>query len=129
MLFLGLCGLPAGIVFVAQLFDGGGAGSWATGVNTILCAAIFIFVLVRGEKEITRLDWICFLMVLASIALWGITKNPLGAVILITVADFLGCGPTIRKSNRQALRRNAQHLCHRRNKMAPFSVCSRPLFP
>ncbi len=91
-------GLPCGIIFIAQLSRGAGAGTWATGITTILCTVIFILSLFYGEKEITRLDWAGLLLALASIVLWIITRDPLDAVILITFADILGFVPTLRKS-------------------------------
>jgi len=91
-------GLPAGIVFFAQLITGGGAGSWATGITAILCTLIFLLALFRGEPNITLFDWVCLLSSLAAIVLWAATSNPLWAVILVTIADVLAFGPTIRKS-------------------------------
>jgi hypothetical protein len=91
-------GLPAGIVFIAQFLNGGGAGSWTTGITTILCTAIFILSLFRGEKEIALLDWISLILALLAIVLWIITKDALESVLLVTAADLLGMVPTIRKS-------------------------------
>ncbi len=91
-------GLPCGIVFAAQWVQGGGAGSWATGVTALLCTGIFVLSLFYGEKEITPVDWIGFISALIALALWAATKDPLGSVILITLADVLGFVPTIRKS-------------------------------
>ncbi len=91
-------GLPCGIIFAAQLSEGAAAGAWATGVTTILCSVIFILSLYRGERSITRLDYICFLLALIALALWLITKDPLWSVILITAADVLGFIPTYIKS-------------------------------
>lgn len=91
-------GLPCGIIFAAQVVEGAAAGAWATAVTTILCTFIFILSFFYGEKEIKLLDWICFALALLAVALWVITKNPLGSVILITIADMLGFAPTIRKS-------------------------------
>jgi hypothetical protein len=91
-------GLPCGIVFAAQFLKGGAAGSYATGVTAILCTIIFFLSLFYGEKNITKLDWLCLVLALAALVLWGMTKDPLGSVILVTIADLIGFGPTIRKS-------------------------------
>ncbi len=91
-------GLPAGIVFAAQLLKGGGAGSWATGMTAFLCTVIFILSLFRGEPIITRLDWVCLGGSLIALGLWASTHNPLWAVVLVTVADVVAFVPTIRKS-------------------------------
>jgi hypothetical protein len=91
-------GLPCGIVFAAQIMKGGGAGAWATGLTTVFCTAIFLLSLRYGEKEITVLDKTCLALALLAIVLWIMTKDPLGSVALITVADVLGFLPTLRKS-------------------------------
>lgn len=91
-------GLPAGIVYLAQSLKGGGAGSWATGITAALCTIIFVLSLFKGERDIKLSDWICLLISLAAIALWVAIKDPLWSVILVTIADFVAIGPTIRKS-------------------------------
>lgn len=91
-------GLPCGIVFLAQWAAGGGAGAWATGATAMACTVIFMLSLFYGERHITRLDCLALSIALAAIGLWGVTNNPLGAVILITSADLLGFIPTLRKS-------------------------------
>lgn len=91
-------GFPCGIVFIAQLVKGGGMGSWATGISTLLCSSIFILSLFRGEKTVTLLDWLALVMAMMAILLWVITKDPLASVVLVTVADVLGFIPTLRKS-------------------------------
>lgn len=90
--------LPCAIVYAAQIVKGGEAGSWATGVSTVLCTIIFILCFWRGEKNITRSDSMALGMGLVAIGLWVMTKDPLSSVILITIADVIGFIPTIRKS-------------------------------
>src|SRR5882724_13674059 len=51
-------GTVMAIAFVAQLSDRAGAGSWATGLSAAFCLGIGIIALFRGEKHITRGDWI-----------------------------------------------------------------------
>jgi len=91
-------GLPAGIVFAAQLLNGGGAGSWVTGLTAFLCTVVFLLSLFYGDRDIALLDWISFALALAAIGLWIITDSPLWSVILVTVSDVLGFVPTVRKS-------------------------------
>jgi hypothetical protein len=91
-------GLSGGIIFAAQIIEGGAAGSWATAVTTLLSTTVFLLSLFYGEKNITKLDWVCLIFALFALALWILTKNPLGSVILITIGDLIGYGPTIRKS-------------------------------
>lgn len=91
-------GVPCGVVFLAQLVKGGGAGAWVTGATALLCTFIFLLSLHYGEKRITKLDVASFVLALIAIALWLITKDPLWSVILISLADVLGMIPTLRKS-------------------------------
>ena len=52
----------------------------------------------RGDTAITRWDWIFFVMALSSLPFWYYTEDPLWAVIILTVVDTLGFGPTIRRT-------------------------------
>ena len=91
-------GLPCFIVFAAQFYEGGAAGSWATAVTGFLCTVVFVLALFYGERKITRLDWISLFTAIAAIGWWVAIKDPLGSVVLITVIDIIGFIPTIRKS-------------------------------
>lgn len=51
-----------------------------------------------GNVTITRNDWISLWTSLAIIPIWLITENAVWAVILISLIDFIGFIPTIRKS-------------------------------
>ncbi|MFH1159283.1 MAG: hypothetical protein V1721_10475 [Pseudomonadota bacterium] len=86
------------IAFFAQDTGGAGPGAWATGLSAIVAFIIVAFALFKGEKQITRSDWITFIGALSAIPVWYATKDPLYAVILITVIDALGFYPTYRKS-------------------------------
>jgi hypothetical protein len=87
------------IVFLAQLKDGGGLGAWPIGVSgaiTILVA--YLSYIHRSDSSIKKIDWIFFLIAMASLPVWYFTSNPFWAVVLLTTIDLLGFGPTIRKS-------------------------------
>jgi len=86
------------IAFFALLSAGAGPGAWVLGVTAVLCFCVFILSIKRGEKNITTVDRLSFVGALLGVALWILTKNPLSAVILITITDFLGFVPTFRKS-------------------------------
>ena len=90
--------LLEGTDFFAQLSRGGAAGAWVTGTTALLCLSVFIVSLSRGEKNITRTDKISFAGALLGLIFWLVTSNPLTAVILVSVTDFLGFVPTFRKS-------------------------------
>lgn len=90
--------LLTAIAFVAQVKDDGGAGAWVTGVTALVALVIFGTAITRGEKGITRSDWLCLIGAFLAMGLWAITDSPLTAVILITVIDALGFAPTFRKA-------------------------------
>jgi hypothetical protein len=91
-------GLIQAIVFVAQWRQGAGAGAWTTGSSTLFCFSIFVLSLFKGEKSITRSDWVAFLCGLAIIPFWRLTHNALLAVLLAIVIDAFAYYPTVRKS-------------------------------
>ncbi|GAB3482468.1 hypothetical protein [Marinomonas epiphytica] len=87
------------IVFFAQVEANGGLGAWPIGVSgcvTIFIAALAVFK--HADIKITKIDWMFFLAALMSLPFWYFTSNPLWAVVVLTVVDLLGFGPTIRKA-------------------------------
>lgn len=90
--------LLTAIAFVAQVKDDAGAGAWVTGFTALVAFFIFMAAVTRGEKNITRSDWLCLVGAFLAMGLWAITNSPLVAVILITVIDALGFAPTFRKA-------------------------------
>lgn len=91
-------GTVTAIAYVAQYSEKAGAGSWATGVSAIFCLGIGIIALFRGEKNITRGDWIAFFSTFLAIPLWIATSDPLWSVLLVTSIDATAYYPTFRKS-------------------------------
>lgn len=90
-------GIVNGIVFLGQHVDGAGPGAWVAGTTALICFIIVLLSLRQGDKHIVRSDWIAFIGAMATIPVWYFTKDPLGAVVLATVIDVLGCYPTFRK--------------------------------
>lgn len=87
------------IAFFAQISDGAGVGSWVTGTTALISFIIVGLAYWKsGLQQITRSDWIIFLLGMAAIPLWIITETPLWSVILITVIDNSGFYSTVRKS-------------------------------
>lgn len=87
-----------GTIFVAQEVTGGGAGSLVSGITFLACIVITVLALIRGEKEITRLDWYCLASSLAGIILWFLTSQALVAVVIVTITDLIMYIPTVCKS-------------------------------
>lgn len=87
-----------GIAFATQVAGNGGAGAWVTGFTALICFVIFGLALVKGVKDFPLADWLCLAGCIVATALWAITKQPLIAVILITLIDAVAFIPTVRKS-------------------------------
>lgn len=87
-----------GIGFAAQISEGGGAGAWVTGTSAVMVGLVFLFAMRRGERTITRSDWITFIGALTAIPLWYFTKDPLWSVLMIIMIDAMAFYPTARKS-------------------------------
>lgn len=86
------------VVFLAQLAGGAGLGAWPIGFSACITGYIaFLSYQQTKSAHIAKPDW--YLLALAGLALpaWGVTADPLWAVILLTTADLIGFGPTIRK--------------------------------
>ncbi|MCP4125739.1 MAG: hypothetical protein GY753_01590 [Gammaproteobacteria bacterium] len=87
------------VVFLAQLQDNGGVGAWPIGVSGVITISIALLAYMkRGDIFITRTDWIFFISAMSSLPIWYLTSDPLWAVVVLTIVDVLGFGPTIRKS-------------------------------
>lgn len=90
-------GLLNGITFTGQLSAGGGAGSWPLGFTALAMLCIFVFALLRGEKDIRPFDWFCLVAAILSIVPWLLTNDPVWSIVLVTLIDLLGFLPTVRK--------------------------------
>ena len=51
-----------------------------------------------ADSSIFATDWLFLVMAMTALPLWYITADPSGAVLLLTVADLLGFGPSLRKA-------------------------------
>lgn len=89
------------IACAAQYSRNAGPGDWATGVSAVASFSIAAMALAWGEKNITRSDWLAFVGGLAAMPLWYFTRNPLAAVILVSIIDTSAYFPTFRKSFRK----------------------------
>lgn len=100
-------GMTTFIVFFAQLQGGGGKGAWPIGVSGAIAIAVAILAWWRrGDSSITRADWTFFLMALGSLPLWYFTADPVWSVVVLTAADVLGFGPTLRKAHERPYEEN-----------------------
>lgn len=87
------------VVFLAQLEGKGGVGAWPIGVSGIMTIFIaFLAYVKRADITITKTDWLFFVSAMSSLPLWYVTSDPLWAVVMLTIIDVLGFGPTLRKA-------------------------------
>jgi len=87
------------IVFTAQLAEGGGIGAWPTGLSGLITFYVAALAHVkRGDRSITRLDWLFLAAALSALPLWAATSDALWAVVILTLVDLAGFGPTVRKA-------------------------------
>lgn len=89
------------MVFLAQLEGQGGVGAWPIGVSGAITVFIALLAYVkRADITSTKADWAFLVAALSSLPLWYLSADPLWAVVVLTVVDALGFGPTIRKVHR-----------------------------
>ena len=92
-------GLGTVIVFFAQLAGGGGLGAWVIGVSGLISSYIALLSYrKRGDTAITQTDWAFLCAALCALPFWFWTNDPLWAVVILTIVDLIGFGPTIRKA-------------------------------
>ncbi|WP_299201371.1 hypothetical protein [uncultured Amphritea sp.] len=92
-------GITTVIVFFAQLEAKGGIGAWPIGISGAITVGVAILAFTkRADISITRTDWLFFSAALASLPFWYLTSDPLWTVVVLTIVDLLGFGPTIRKA-------------------------------
>jgi hypothetical protein len=89
-------------VFFAQFAGGAGVGAWPIGLSGAITLFIAVLSYVkRGDTKIAAVDWDFFIVALAAFPAWYLTDNPLWAVVILTLADLIGFGPTIRRAYHQ----------------------------
>jgi len=87
------------VVFVAQWMAGGGAGAWVIGVSGVItCSVAVLAWLKAGDTSIVPMDWVFLGLAGSALPLWFVTETALSAVVVLTVVDLLGFGPSVRKA-------------------------------
>jgi hypothetical protein len=93
-----LFGLLNGIVFFGQSVSQAGPGAWITGLTSIASFTLAIVGLRTGKKYIAVIDYVCLAGALLGVVLWVITKEPLAAIVVVTITDAVAFVPTVRKA-------------------------------
>lgn len=94
------------VAFAAIVVSGGESGSWVFIVNAIFCFLISCIGFWQKHVEYDLHDWIALIGALVGITLWWYTHIPLYAVILISLSDFIGIIPSLRKAYRLPFEEN-----------------------
>jgi hypothetical protein len=84
--------------FAAQLAAGGGIGSVSMGASAAISSGIAVVAFRRRRAVWARSDLLSICGVVAAVAAWVITSDPLVAVVLVACADVIAFAPTVRKT-------------------------------
>lgn len=95
------------IAFSAVISSGGESGSWVLAVNAIACLSISFIGFRQKIVSYDLYDWMALIGAFLGIFLWWLTKNPLYAVILVSLSDATSAIPTFRKAYRFPFEENA----------------------
>ena len=100
-------GIGTVVVAVAQASDGGGYGAWVIGISGLITLGVAGLAWSKSaDTSIVTMDWVFLILAGSALPLWFLTETALAAVIILTIVDLLGFGPSIRK---------AFHLPHEEN--------------
>jgi hypothetical protein len=92
-------GVTTLLVFLATWAAGGGVGAWPTGVSALITFLIAWLAHAHGaDQEITTSDWLFLAGAASALPFWFLTADPLWAVVILTLVDLLGFGPTLRRA-------------------------------
>jgi hypothetical protein len=83
---------------VAMLKGGAGIGIASLAIGAPLCGFIFFLSFHYGTHNIKVFDTICLIGALIAICVYLFLHDPLLTVIIITITDFIGFLPTLRKA-------------------------------
>jgi hypothetical protein len=90
------------VTFIAaalQISGGAGIGGFVTLTAAVMCSTVFVLGFIsKGEKDITKIDTLFFVLGFVALGFWLIAKQPVISTVLVTAIDLLGFAPTLRKS-------------------------------
>jgi hypothetical protein len=92
-----LWGFVTAVVYLVQITQGGGPGSWVVGFTAIFCFLIGTLSLVKHRWRFSSFDWMSLIAGLLVFGYYLLSKNPTQSAILATITDVIGYGSTIKK--------------------------------
>lgn len=84
--------------FGVQFSAGAGPGAWYPASGMLMCVAIFLYALIKGDRAYSVIDWLALVGAITAFVLWQVTKDPTLAAIFVTAADAISYIPTLRKT-------------------------------
>jgi hypothetical protein len=92
--------------FAAAVSAGGDSVAWILGINALANLTISGIGFWQRNVQYDTYDWLALVGAFVGIFLWWFTKNPLYAVILISISDIIALIPTFRKAYRLPFEEN-----------------------
>ncbi len=92
-----LWGFVTAVVYLVQITQRGGPGSWVVGFTAIFCFLIGTLSLVKHRWRFSLFDWLSIIAGLLVFGYYLASKNPTESAILATITDVIGYGSTIKK--------------------------------
>nr|WP_225908152.1 hypothetical protein [Hyphomonas sediminis] len=87
------------VVALAQLSDGAGVGAWPIAVSGVITVLVAILSSLKSaDTKFLSSDWMFLLLAVSALPLWYFTETAFSAVLVLTVVDLLGFGPSVRKA-------------------------------
>ena len=92
-----LWGFVTGVVYLVQVHERGGPGTWVVGFTSIICFLIGAISFFRHRSRFTKFDWGALIAGLLVFAFYLASRHPTQSAILATATDVIGYASTIRK--------------------------------
>jgi hypothetical protein len=86
------------IAFGLQIQEKSGPASFVTLSAAIISSVIVYFAFKNKDKDITKWDYICLVLSVASLVAWLVAKQPILSMIFVILNETISFIPTIRKS-------------------------------
>lgn len=83
---------------ISMFSIGAGWGITSISIGAVLCGFVFILSFKYGTHNIKNFDVICLVGALIAMIFYFFLHNPIVSVLIITLVDFVGFLPTMRKA-------------------------------